>query len=188
MNPSLEKYLAAVDRYLKPLPTSERIDIIKEIQSSMIEMERENLSPEQILERLGNPRELAKAYLGDLLANGKGFGWNRFLILCAFYSAVGFSGLLVIPTLTIVAPVFIFCGILTPLLGIVKLIDSLLNLNLPFAQQIGFTFGTVILNPVPVFLASLITGAILFLLGIGSWKLLLLYCRKIGKTKRDLSI
>ena len=29
MNQSLEKYLTAVDRHLKPLPVSERADIVK---------------------------------------------------------------------------------------------------------------------------------------------------------------
>ena len=67
MNAALEKYLDTVDKCLKPLPTSERVDIVKEIKSSVLEMESENLSEEQILERLGKPKELARAYLGDLM-------------------------------------------------------------------------------------------------------------------------
>lgn len=66
MNAALEKYLDTVDKCLKPLPTSERVDIVKEIKSSVLEMESENLSEEQILERLGKPKELARAYLGGL--------------------------------------------------------------------------------------------------------------------------
>ena len=39
MNATLEKYLDTVDKCLKPLPTSERVDIVKEIKSSILEME-----------------------------------------------------------------------------------------------------------------------------------------------------
>ena len=34
----------------------------------MLEMEGDNLSTEQILDRLGKSQDLAKAYLGDLLS------------------------------------------------------------------------------------------------------------------------
>ena len=79
MNATLEKYLDTVDKCLKPLPTSERVDIVKEIKSSILEMESDNLTAEQILDRLGKPKDLAKAYLGVLLSNGSGFCWYRFL-------------------------------------------------------------------------------------------------------------
>ena len=68
MNAALEKYLNTVDKCLKPLPASERVDIVKEIKSSILEMESDNLTTEQILDRLGKPKDLAKAYLGDLLS------------------------------------------------------------------------------------------------------------------------
>lgn len=48
MNATLEKYLDTVDKCLKPLPTSERVDIVKEIKSSILEMEGDNLTTEQI--------------------------------------------------------------------------------------------------------------------------------------------
>ncbi len=38
MNIAFEKYLNTIDKHLKPLPTSERIDIVKEIKSSILEM------------------------------------------------------------------------------------------------------------------------------------------------------
>lgn len=188
MNAALEKYLSTVDKCLKPLPTSERVDIVKEIKSSILEMESEDLSTEQIMERLGKPKELARAYLGDLLTKEKGFSWKRIMIICAFYSLVGFSGLVVIPCLGIIAPTFLVCGAVTPLLGVVKLVDFLLHLNLPFVDHIGFQFGAVSAGPVSTFFLSILTGVILFALGWGAWKLLLLYCKKVSRTKSDLSI
>ena len=178
MNTTFEKYLDTIDKCLKPLPTSERVDIVKEIKGSILEMESENLSTEQILTRLGKPKDLAKAYLGDLLAKENGFSWNRFLTVCAFYSLVGFSGLFVIPVLVIVAPTFILCGVASAVLGIIKLVDYLLHLNIPYVDYIGFQFGNTALSPIPVFILSLITGIILFLLGRGAWKLLITYCKQ----------
>ena len=37
MNTTFEKYLDTVDKCLKPLPTSERVDIVKEIKGSILE-------------------------------------------------------------------------------------------------------------------------------------------------------
>ena len=39
MNTTFEKYLDTIDKCLKPLPTSERVDIVKEIKGSILEME-----------------------------------------------------------------------------------------------------------------------------------------------------
>ncbi|MED7665346.1 hypothetical protein F6X44_18415, partial [Blautia wexlerae] len=108
--------------------------------------------------------------------------------VCAFYSLVGFSGLFVIPVLVIVAPTFILCGVASAVLGIIKLVDYLLHLNIPYVDYIGFQFGNTALSPIPVFILSLITGIILFLLGRGAWKLLITYCKGISKTKNNLSI
>lgn len=188
MNPSLEKYLDTVSRQLKPLPISERIDIVKEIKGGMLEMEQNGISAQQILDRLGSPKELAKAYLADLLIKEPHFSFSHILTVCAFYSMVGFSGLFIIPVLGILAPTLLLFGILSPLAGAVKLVDNLLNLNLAFAQHIGFTFGSVVLGPVSTFFASIGAGIVMFLLGYGAWKLLVFYCRKIGKTKRHLAV
>lgn len=39
MDAKLEKYLDTVDKHLKPLPVSERVDIVKEVKASMQEMQ-----------------------------------------------------------------------------------------------------------------------------------------------------
>lgn len=67
-------------------------------------------------------------------------------------------------------------------------VDYLLHLNIPYVDYIGFQFGNTALSPIPVFILSLITGIILFLLGRGAWKLLITYCKGISKTKNNLSI
>ena len=57
MDRNLELYLDTFDKHLKSVPTSERIDIIKEIKSAMIEMEqKEGLTPQQITENWETPK------------------------------------------------------------------------------------------------------------------------------------
>lgn len=71
-------YLNKIDKYLRPLPASERADIINEIKSQMMELEAEKrLSSDQIIQRLGNPKELAGAYLGQSLSQSSSFSFRR---------------------------------------------------------------------------------------------------------------
>ena len=79
MEKILNDYLEKIERYLKPLPISERVDIVKEIQSEIFELQSNGKNAKEIMERLGNPKELAKAYLGDLIAKGTSFSWIGFL-------------------------------------------------------------------------------------------------------------
>ena len=188
MDAQLEKYLHVVNKYLKPLPTSERVDIVKEVRVSMLEMEGDNLSTEQILDRLGKPQDLAKAYLGDLLSAQRGMSWKKVLIVCAFYSVVGFSGMVIIPSLAIIAPVCMVAGVAGPLTVALKMIDRLLNLGIPNMRNIGVLTDLLELNPFVEFAMAVAIGGLLFLIGYGCWKLLVMYCKKVSKTKAHLSL
>lgn len=184
MNAAFENYLNMIDRHLRPLPASERADIIKEIKSSILEMENEQLSEEQILERLGAPKELAKAYLGDFIVKGKGFNLNRFLTVFAFYGLTGFSGMFIVPILGITAPMFLLFGAIAPVAGLIKFIASLFGYDVPYVvMQVGSTT----LSPAFTFLYSVVMGVILILLGRGAWRLLLRYIRMISRTKEKLA-
>ena len=185
MDKTFETYLDTIDKHLKPLPTSERVDIVKEIKSSILEMKQSNLSTEQILDKLGSPKEMANAYLENLISSNNGFNYKKYLAVIAFYSSIGFSGLFVIPTLAIVAPVFIFCGAISPVFGVIKLLGYLLHFNVSF---VIFQFGSVELHPILGFLFSIITGIILYKLGRGSWNLLLKYIHRVSQKKKDLSL
>ena len=185
MEKSLNDYLEKIEKNLKPLPVSERVDIVKEIKSEILELQGDGKTPEEILERMGNPKELAKAYLGDLIAKSSSFSWSKMLAICAYYSLAGLSGMIVIPVLVICAPVFIACGIAAPVLGAVKLIDTLLHLGIPYAGCIGISG---IENPAIVFVLSIVMGVALYLAGRGCWKLLVYYIKGVSQAKRFLSI
>lgn len=183
MEKQLNSYLEQVEKYLKPLPVSERVDIVQEIKSEMQELQAAGHTPEQILARLGEPKELARAYLGDLIAQSGGLSASRVLALCAFYSVTGLSGLFVIPVLGICAPAFLLCGVVTPLLGAVKAVDVALGLHIPYVQYIGIAG---VQNPVLVFVLCILAGIALFALGYGCWKLLVGYVKSVSRVKRTL--
>lgn len=185
MEKTVNDYLEKIEKYLKPLPVSERVDIVKEIKSEFLELQGNGKTAEEIIERLGDPKELAKAYLGDLIAKSGSCNWNKGLAICAYYSLASLSGLIIIPVLAICAPVFIVCGIATPVLGAFKLINAILNLGIPYARYIGI-FG--IENPAIVFILSTIMGVALCFIGHGCWKLLVYYIKGVSKAKRYLSI
>lgn len=185
MEKILNDYLEKIEKYLKPLPASERVDIVKEIKSEILELQGKGKTAEEIMERLGKPKELAKDYLGDLIAKSSSYNWNRVLAICAYYSLASLSGLIVIPVLAICAPVFIICAIATPILGAVKLIDALLNLGIPYASCIGISGVD---NPAIVFVLCIVMGVVLYLIGRGCWKLLICYIKGVSKAKRHLSI
>ena len=93
MDKVLSSYLDQVDRRLRPLPAAERADIVQEIRSEMLELEAGGLTPAQICGRLGDPKGLAAAYLGDVIAKNPGFSWSRLGAVAAFYSISGAVGM-----------------------------------------------------------------------------------------------
>lgn len=188
MEKVLNDYLGKMEKYLKPIAVSERVDIINEIKSEMQELQSNGVPAEKIIERLGNPKELAKAYLGDLLSKESKFSWNRFLTVCAFYSLAGLSGMIVIPCLGFIAPAFVFLGIVAPIFGAIKMFNYIFALNIPHMEEIRIVLGGITeFHPVVEFIISLFIGVLIYWAGRGAWKLLVLYCRKVGEAARKLS-
>ena len=48
MEKNLNDYLDKVEKYLKPLPISERVDIVKEIKSEILELQSDGKTAEQL--------------------------------------------------------------------------------------------------------------------------------------------
>lgn len=189
MDKNLDLYLEKVEKYLKPLVISERVDIVQEIKSEMCELLANGVSTEQILERLGEPKALAKSYLGDVITRDTSLGWSRILALFAYYSLAGLSGMVIIPCLGIIAPTFMACGIICPVIGVIKIADFLLGLHLPFLRYVGiFPDSGLALNPFLEFAGCIFMGVVLYLVGWLCWKLLLRYIKTISQTGRRLSI
>lgn len=180
---SLNEYLEKVDRYLKPLVVSERVDIVKEIKSEMLELLGNGNSPEQIIERLGNPKELAKAYLDESITKSRGFNWRRLSAIIAFYSLAGMGGVCILPVTSICAIAFMGSGIICPIAGVIKLLAFLLGFDMPW---IGFTIGNYSANAIVFLPISILIGVVLFLAGWLLWKLTIALIQLMSRGKKTL--
>lgn len=179
MNNCLNEYLNKIDIYLKPMQAGERADIINEIKSEMVELETQGkLSPEQITERLGDPKELAKAYLGDAISKNSGFSFRKLCAVVAFYSFAGVGGLFVLPLTSVLGVGFMLCGVIAPIAGLIKVLGYVVGIDVPW---VSFQFGAHVLHPVPAFLLAVVLGVLLFAAGMGFWKITLKYICVISR-------
>lgn len=181
MDKSLVNYLTKVNHYLKGMSFEEREDIIKEIRSTMIEMQNDGLISEEIIKRLGDPKDMAKAYLGDMIIKTKGFNFKKLAMLISYWGIVGFTGMFILPVLGILTPTFILGGIMCMLGGVIKVIGEVLGEDMSFiiVQFAGRSFG-----PLLTLIISLFMGALFMGLGFVSWRLLKMYIEKASDIKR----
>lgn len=177
---NMNDYLEKVDKYLKAMPASERIDIVKEIKSAMDELEAEGLASEQIAERLGNPKELAQAYLGTSISNSTAFSWKKFRSVVSFYGLVGLKGMFVLPFISVLSVCLMISGILSFIGGIIKFTGYLLGYEVPF---VIFQIGTFTANPILSLPISVILGCLLILLGKKLWRFTIKFIENINVKK-----
>ncbi|MCI8351679.1 MAG: hypothetical protein HFJ86_11040 [Oscillospiraceae bacterium] len=183
MDKLLNDYLAQVENCLRPLTASERVDIVAEIKSQMLESQaKEGLSSQEILARLGDARALARAYLGDSIARSR-FSLRRLLACIAFGGMAGLGGMFVLPIFGVLTVGFLFAGVIAPLAGLLKTGGWFLGFDMPF---IMFQFGSYSLHPLLVLPLSLAVGALFFALAMGCWWAVKAYMRAAGKAHRAL--
>ena len=184
MEQQLEYYLETVDRSLRPMPASERVDIVREIKSEILELEAAGLPGREIIARLGEPKELAAAYLSDTIVKNPGFSWKRLASVAAFYSMAGLSGMIVLPATSITAVTFLVFGAVVPALGLMSLLASLVGIEVPWVM---LQFGSWSAPPLIAFPVSVLVGFLLLLAGRGLWRFTISFVRMIGQKRRRLA-
>ena len=185
MDKELELYLTTVDRYLKNMPVSERIDVIKELKSCMEDLQLNNsLSTQEIVARLGSPKELAAGYLSEKIAMSHSFSLKKLLMVFSFYSLVSLSGMFIIPCGTVLSGGLLACSILGPVAALIKLLGFLFGFNVPFSF---FLFGEYELHPLLTFPVTIALCAFLYWAGKALWKLVIKYIHMVSTTKQKLN-
>lgn len=186
MDKDLELYLGSVEKQLRSMPVSERVDVIKELKSSMEELQQsEALTSQQIVERLGTPKELAAGYLGERLGADNSFSFKKLAMAFSFYGLTSLTGMFVLPCGTVLAGGLMICGVIAPVAGLIDLAGYLFGFDVPFVvMQLG-SFTT---PPLLVFPLSCIMGVLLFLGGKGLWKAVLCYIRKVSSIRRSMDV
>lgn len=165
----IDNYLHKVNNYLKPIIKSEREDIILEIKSEIYELGKSGNTNEEIITRLGEPKQLARAYIENGLCNSNNIV-HDILSTIAYVLIVGFSGVFVLPFTAISSIVFLVSGIICPVTGIIKFIAYLFGNNI---ESIGFTLGKYSANPIEFLPISLVIGILLMGLSYLMWKITL---------------
>ncbi|WGV58321.1 DUF1700 domain-containing protein [Brevibacillus brevis] len=185
MDKIMNDYLEKIGKHLKPMSTPERIDIVKEIKSVMLELQHNGVSSEQIIERLGNPKELAKAYLGEAISKNSTFSWRKFGAVFAFCSSfAGVSGIFVLPIISTLSIALMISGVITPIGGIIKFIGYLMGHDI---AGITFEFGAfTATRPMQYLPISIVSSVLMFLLGKVLWKLTMKYIHAISQKKIKL--
>ena len=183
MEKELNEYLGKIERYLKPMAVSERVDIVKEIKSEILELQSHGVSAQQIMERLGNPKELAKAYLGEAIAKSSRFSWRRFSAVMAFYSLAGLGGMIVLPFTSICGIALMVSGAICPIAGLIKFAGHLMGYEI---AEIGIEIGSFSANAMVFLPISILIGVALFILGKLLRKLTIVIIRSISKGKKQL--
>lgn len=183
MDQELNAYLDRVDRYLKPMSAWERVDIVQEIRSEIMELEGRGLGPREIMERLGAPRELAAAYLSDAIMKDPKFSWRQLGSVIAFYSLAGLGGMIVLPATSIMAVTFMLCGALVPAAALLALAASLVGIDMPWVVM---QLGNWTAPPLAAFPIAVVMGLLLLLAGWGLWKVTVGFVRLVGEKRRSL--
>jgi uncharacterized membrane protein len=184
MDKDLELYLITVEKYLKNMPVSERIDVIKELKSHIEELHLSNgRNAQGTLEKLGPPRELAAGYLSDQITVSHSFNLKRILMVFSFYGLTSLTGMFVIPCGTVMAGSLMLCGIMAPIAGLIDMLGFILGFDVPFVVM---NIGGFVSHPLLAFPLAVVLGALLFLWGKITWKAVIGYIRKVSSTKRKL--
>lgn len=183
MEQELNAYLERVDRCLKPMSAWERVDIVQEIRSEILELAEQGLGAGEIIERLGAPRELAAAYLRDAIVKNPRFSWRRLGSVVAFYSLAGLGGMIVLPATSIMAVTFMLCGALVPAMALLSLAASLVGIEVPWMVM---QLGSWTMPPLMAFPVAVVVGLLLLLAGVGMWKVTVGFVRLVGEKRRSL--
>lgn len=180
----LDMYLDRIDRHLRPMPASERVDIVREIKSEIMELEAGGASSQEIIARLGEPKALAAAYLSDAIGKDPRFSWKRLGAVTAFYSLAGLGGMIVLPVTSITAVTFLVCGAVVPALGLLSFLASMMGIGVPWVMM---QFGSWTAPPALAFPISAAVGLLLLLAGRGLWKVTVGFIHMVGEKRRQLA-
>lgn len=120
---------------------------------------------------------------GESISKSNSFRWKSFSVLVVFYSCAGLAGMFILPIISVLLIGFMFSGGIVAIGGIIKLIGYLIGVEVPFVM---FQIGTFTAPPLLVFVLSVIIGLLMFLLGMGLWKIQMKYIRAVSQIQKKL--
>lgn len=182
MNQEVEKYLQEVSRGLFHMSKEEKEEIILEIRSHIHTATEKSESANQVLARLGSSVTLAKAYSFDYAVQHQKLKPLDILSNFSFYGLAGLSGIIVVPTLCILAFTFFMIALVIPGTAITNLAGIT---NVPMFVLWGeYSVPAGILQLV----LGIAIGAIFILLIWFCWCGLRKYIKTVSKKYRNFKL
>ena len=172
MNHEAEKYLKSFSEKLRGISGEERDSIVLEIKNHIYESINQQKSADSVLNKLGNPEKLAKAYTVEYQLTNKTIKFSA-IFDSLLFGLTGITGIILIPTLLIISLEFTLLGLgitgiaITNAMGLTSIPLMVINSNYQltgFAQLISSFFVTILL----------------ICLSAGFFKLIQKYCKYIS--------
>ncbi|SFS01109.1 DUF1700 domain-containing protein [Anaeromicropila populeti] len=182
MNQDIDHYISSVDKYLKHIPKAERTDIIKELESYIEDLQKnEGISADEVLRQLTPPKQLALEFLEKSVSKSNSFGIEKIRKLFSLYILIGMTNVFVHPILSILSFSLLICSVMSVIMGAIKSIGFLLGFDIPY---IKIEVGAYSLHPLLVFPTSIFLGVLLFLIGYFLLKLEIKYAQAVSKKRK----
>ncbi len=164
-NPAVDRYLTKLSRELADLPEPERTDVLVEIRNHAAEAMQAGEEPAAVIERFGDPQQLAHAYRIELAITGSRHPVRRVAGVFALMGATAVSSLasfVVIVVLGALTLAFTAGGVAAIVGGVLSLllpgdiITSSLSMPQTISELLAIGVGVVLT------VAGFIAGVMLF--------------------------
>ncbi|WP_455716959.1 HAAS signaling domain-containing protein [Anaerosporobacter sp.] len=174
----MNEFLEAVKRNLKYLSEEEKADIIYEIKSHIQETKiKQGIDMKSILQNLGDPKKLGKAYVGKVIADTVVFNSKSFFRALLYYSSTGINGMI----LTVIAGSLYISSFITLIGGCIKTVGALLGYNMSFITFILGNFNVPDILALPI---ALPVSMLLYYVSKKMWKIFKSFLRKSSENYR----
>src|SRR3977135_4102747 len=178
MDERTTRYIGELQHELRKLPARDREDALREIRSHLQEASDSGTPSPLTLARLGSPRNLAAAYMGDYLSARESSLPTRALRVAAvgaYVFGTTFSSLFIVPTLAASALAFGIARVVTPILGLMRTFGATwIRMDVP-----GYSIPTALSFP-----GGLVIGVVCIGIAALSLTLLRLYLQLLVRSFR----
>lgn len=166
-----EAFLNDLDKQIEKVNTQEASEITKEIRNHIYESLNKGNSIDEILQRLGHPKKLAKAYVADCQLNQKKITVSPIISVLQLGS-LSLIGTVLIPTFFCVAALFIILA---------AFIIGIATTNLLGITQIPLMVisSSYMLTGFPQFISSIFISILMIVVGLYILKIIQKYCKLV---------
>ncbi len=175
-NPAIDRYLTTLSKELADMAEPERSEVVGEIRNHAAEAVRAGEEPAAIIERFGDPRQLARAYKMELAVKSSHGPLRR---MARFFAMLGLTAITSLMSFVVIVVLGAFTLAFT-LGGVAGIVGGIASLVLP---------GDLIMSalPIPQTISELLAigfGVLMVIGGLLSGVLLFFYVRMVARAFR----